>query len=287
MNKIFLNGVDTKRFINLIKKSASMDNMIFININGAQFESSSYNKNKSALKNVSADLEKFCNSYKNSIDDLVKIQFSNASKLIQSLQLVNGSDDVNVVFHIEDNNYAKKVVVSDSSTEITTPCADKEAVDFLEIPEAARKTVFEDMSKFQFGVDITDNEFKYINQLFNLNKDSVRIFFSFHEGDVYISEIEGTDENVRKEVNDIVTNTDTTAFLNFEKLYSKKLNINNINNESNTTEYIQCFNKQYFALIDSEKSYNIEFHTNKVKFVSDDEETGVKTYVILTPVRFA
>lgn len=285
MSKISLKGVNTKRFVNLIKRSSSMDNLIFITLKGNQFESTAYNKNKSALKSVYADLEMMCEEFDNPIDDAVKIQFSNANKLIQVLSLV-GSDNVDVIFDIEDN-YAKKALVKNSDTSINVSCADKEAVNFLEIPDAARHSIFEDSSKLQYSINVSDNEFKYMSSLFGLNKDAVRVFFNLVDGDVYVSEIESTDENVRQVVNEIIQNADYSAFADFEKLYSKKLTISEYNNVSGVDNYLGCFNKSYFGWIDNDSSYTFEYHTNKIKIVSYDEESGIKTYVVLTPVRFA
>ena len=136
-------------------------------------------------------------------------------------------------------------------------------------------------------MNINDNEFKYINNLLNLNKESTRVFFNLSNDDVYISEIEATDDNVRGMVNEIVQNADVARFDAFEKLYSKKLNISDFEmTPGRDTAYIGCFNKQYFPLIDSDKYYAVEFHTNKIRFISYDDEGCAKTYVVLTPVRF-
>lgn len=286
MSKISLKCVNTKRFVNLIKRSASLDNLIFITLKGNQFESTAYNKNKSALKSVYADLEMMCEEFENPIDDAVKIQFSNANKLIQVLSLV-GADSVDVIFDIEDNNYAKKALVKNSDTAINVSCADKEAVDFLEIPENARHSIFEDSSKLQYSINVSDAEFKYMSSLFGLNKDAVRVFFNLVDGDVYVSEIESTDENVRQAVNEIIQDKKYDEFESFEKLYSKKLTISEYNNVSGDDKYLGCFNKSYFGWIDNDDNYTFEYHTNKIKIVSYDEESGIKTYVVLTPVRFA
>lgn len=286
MSKISLKGVNTKRFINLIKRSSSLDNLIFITLKGNQFESTSYNRNKSALKSVYADLEKMCDEFENPIDDAVKIQFSNANKFIQVLSLV-GTEGVDIIFDIEDNNYAKKTLVKNADTAINVICADKEAVDFLEIPENARHSIFEDSSKLQYSINISDTEFKFMSSLFNLNKDAVRVFFNLVDGEVYVSEIESTDENVRQVVNEIIQEKKYDEFEAFEKLYSKKLTISEYNNVSGDEKYLGCFNKSYFGWIDNDDNYTFEYHTNKIKIVSYDEESGIKTYVVLTPVRFA
>lgn len=286
MSKISLKGVNTKRFVNLIKRSSSMDNLIFITLKGNEFESTAYNRNKSALKSVYADLEKMCNEFNNEIDDAVKIQFSNASKLIQVLSLV-GTENVDVIFDIEDNNYAKKALIKNNEVSINVSCADKDAVDFLEIPDAARHSIFEDTSKMLYSINIADNEFKYMSNLFGLNKDVVRVFFSLSNGEVYVSEIEPTDENVRQSVNDIIKDNNYAEFEKFEKLYSKKLSVLGYENNAEVTEYLGCFNKPYFGWVDNDKSYTFEYHTNKIKIVSYDDESGIKTYVVLTPVRFA
>lgn len=286
MNKISLKGVNTKRFTNLIKRSSSMDNLIFITLKGDQFESTAYNKNKSALKSVYADLEKMCEEYDNPIDDAVKIQFSNANKLIQVLSLV-GTENVDVIFDIEDNNYAKKALIKNTDVCINVSCADKDAVDFLEIPDAARHSIFEDTSKMLYSINIADSEFKYMSNLFGLNKDAVRVFFSLVNGAVYVSEIESTDENVRQKVNEIIQNNSYDEFGAFEKLYSKKLTITDYNNVAGVGEYLGCFNKSYFGWVDNDSNYTFEYHTNKIKIVSYDEDSSIKTYVVLTPVRFA
>lgn len=286
MSKVSLNGVNTKRFLNLIKRSSSMDNLIFITLKGNQFESTSYNKNKSALKSVYADLEKMCEEFSNENDAAIKIQFSNASKLVQVLSLV-GSDNVDVIFDIEENNYAKKVLIRNADVSINVSCADKSAVDFLEIPEEARYTVFEDSSKLKYSIGVSESEFKYMSSLFALNKDAVRVFFTLDSNDVYVSEIESSDENVRQEVNEIIQNSNYVEFDKYEKLYSKKITITDFNNVADVDRYLGCFNKSYFGWIDNDNSYTFEFHSNKIKIVSYDEESGIKTYVVLTPVRFA
>ena len=286
MNKISLKGVKTKQFTSLIKRSASIDNMIFINIDGSKFESTSYNRNKSALKSVSADLEVMCEEYSNPISEPVKIQFSNATKVITTLTLV-GDETLDVVFEIEDDNYAKKMVVKNSEMNVTVNCADKEAVDFLAIPETARHSIFEDVSKLQCSVNINENELKKIRGLFGLNKDSVRVFFNLVNGEeIVVSEIESTDENVRQTVNDLIQNNDYEGFRQFDKLYDKKIIHQEFSKNDGVENYLACFNKQYFDLIDSDKLYTIEFHSNKIKFISFDDD-NVRTYVVLTPVRFA
>ena len=286
MKKIVLKNCDVREFSSLIKRSASLDNYIFINLKGSEFESTSYNKNKSALKSISANLEEYCDGFTNECgDERVKIQFSNAGKLVSVLGLV-GIDGVNITFYIEDNNYAKKVVVENSEVNLTVPAADKEALAFLEIPDHARHSIFEDVSNLQYKVGITDNEFKYLSQLFGLNKESLRVFFNINGENVTVGEIEGTDENVRTEVNEILENQDFDKFNTYEKLYSKKLTIDSFENNGDSEGYLRCFNKSYFVLIDSDKHYDIEFHSNKIKFVSVDEK-GTKTYVVLTPVAFA
>lgn len=286
MNRISLKGVKTKQFTSLIKRSSSFDNLVFITLNGSNFESTSYNRNKSALKSVSADLETMCEEFSNTIDGVVKIQFANASKLITTLSLV-GDDVLDLVFFIEEDNYCKKVVVQTSEMNVTLNCADKEAVDFLEIPDEARQRIFEDLSKLQCSVNITESEFKKIKGLFGLNKESVRVFFNLVNGnEIVVSEIESTDENVRQEVNDIIQDSNYEAFRNFDKLYDKKLIATDFASAEGVDNYLACFNKQYFEWIDIDKNYVIEFHSNKIKFISFDDD-NVKTYVVMTPVRFA
>ena len=285
MKKIVLKNVDTKRVSDLFKKSSSLDNFIFINVRGSQFESTAYNKNKSALKSITADLTKYCESFVSDLgDELVKIQFTNASKLSSVLGLV-GTDNVDVVFYIEDNGYAKKVVVNNTEVNLTVPAADKEALAFLEIPDHARHTIFEDDSTLEYKVGITENEFKYLSQLFQLNKESCRVCFSISNDVVLVSEIESTDENVREAVNGLLDEGNIPEFNAFEKLYTKKLTYDTFENRSNEG-YLKCFNKSYFVWIDSDEHYDIEFHSNKIKFISVDSK-GTKTYVVLTPVRFA
>ena len=128
MKKIVLKNVDTKRVSDLFKKSSSLDNFIFINVRGSQFESTAYNKNKSALKSITADLTQYCETFTNELgEELAKIQFTNAGKLISVLGLV-GTEGVNVTFYIEDNGYAKKVVVENNEVNLTVPAADKEEI---------------------------------------------------------------------------------------------------------------------------------------------------------------
>ena len=43
MCKIVLENVAVKRFANVIKRSASLDNLIFITVKGSEFESTAYN----------------------------------------------------------------------------------------------------------------------------------------------------------------------------------------------------------------------------------------------------
>lgn len=285
MKKIVLKNCDVREFNNLIKKSASLDNFIFINVQGNKFESTAYNKNKSALKSISANLQEYCEEFVNELgEELVKIQFTNASKLSSVLGLV-GTDNVDVVFYIEDNGYAKKVVVNNTEVNLTVPAADKEALAFLEIPDHARHTIFEDDSTLEYKVGITENEFKYLSQLFQLNKESCRVCFSISNDVVLVSEIESTDENVREAVNGLLDEGNIPEFNAFEKLYTKRLTHDTFENRSNEG-YLKCFNKSYFVWIDSDEHYDIEFHSNKIKFISVDSK-GTKTYVVLTPVRFA
>ena len=285
MKKIVLKNCDVREFNNLIKKSASLDNFIFINVQGSKFESTAYNKNKSALKSISANLQEYCEEFVNELgEELVKIQFTNASKLSSVLGLV-GTDNVDVVFYIEDNGYAKKVVVNNTEVNLTVPAADKEALAFLEIPDHARHTIFEDDSTLEYKVGITENEFKYLSQLFQLNKESCRVCFSISNDVVLVSEIESTDENVREAVNNLLDEGKILEFDAIEKLYTKKLTNENIERRSDEP-YLKCFNKSYFVWIDSDEHYDIEFHSNKIKFISVDGK-GTKTYVVLTPVRFA
>ena len=285
MKKIVLKNCDVREFNNLIKRSSSLDNFIFINVRGGEFESTAYNKNKSALKSISADLTKYCEEFENELgDELVKIQFTNAGKLISVLSLV-GTEGVDVTFFIEENGYAKKVVVANTEVNLTVPAADKEALSFLEIPDHARHTIFEDTSTLEYKVGISENEFKYLSQLFQLNKESCRVFFSISGDVVLVSEIESTDENVRETVNNLLDEGKILEFDAFDKLYTKKLTYENIDGQSDEP-YLRCFNKSYFVWIDSDEHYDIEFHSNKIKFISVDEK-GTKTYVVLTPVRFA
>ena len=285
MKKIVLKNCDVREFNNLIKKSSSLDNFIFINVQGNKFESTAYNKNKSALKSISANLQEYCEEFVNELgEELVKIQFSNASKLSSVLGLA-GTDNVDVVFYIEANGYAKKVMVNNTEVNLTLPAADKEALAFLEIPDHARHTIFEDDSTLEYKVGISENEFKYLSQLFQLNKESCRVCFSIRNDVVLVSEIESTDENVRETVNNLLDEGNILEFNDFEKLYTKRLAYDTF--ESHTDDcYLKCFNKSYFVWIDSDEHYDIEFHSNKIKFVSVDEK-GTKTYVVLTPVRFA
>lgn len=285
MKKIVLKNCDVKEFNSLIKRSASLDNFIFINLHGSKFESTAYNKNKSALKSITADLTKYCEEFYNELgDELVKIQFTNAGKLISVLGLV-GIEGVDVTFFIEDNGYAKKVVVENTEVNLTVPAADKEALAFLEIPDHARHNIFEDTSTLEYKVGISENEFKYLSQLFALNKESCRVCFSITDDVVLVSEIESTDENVREVVNEFLSDGNRKEFDAFDKLYSKKLTYETFENFTEDG-YLRCFNKSYFVWIDSDEHYDIEFHSNKIKFISVDEK-GTKTYVVLTPVPFA
>lgn len=285
MKKIVLKNCDVKEFNTLIKRSASLDNFIFINLHGSKFESTAYNKNKSALKSITANLTEYCGEFINELgEEIVKIQFTNAGKLISVLGLV-GTEGVDVTFYIEDNGYAKKVVVENTEVNLTVPAADKEALGFLEIPDHARHTIFEDTTTLEYKVGISENEFKYLSQLFALNKESCRVCFSISNDVVTVSEIESTDENVREIVNGYLSDGNIPEFDAFDKLYSKKLTYESFENFSEEG-YLRCFNKSYFVWIDSDEHYDIEFHSNKIKFISVDEK-GTKTYVVLTPVPFA
>ena len=80
-------------------------------VKGNEFESIAYNQHKTALKSVESDLEKICETYENECgDEVVKIQFGDASKLVSVLSLV-GTENVTITFDIEENNFAKKVCV--------------------------------------------------------------------------------------------------------------------------------------------------------------------------------
>lgn len=293
MRKISLKNVETKRFTNLIKRSISIDKMIFTTVIGSEFESIAYNQHKTALKSVESDLEKICETYENECGtEAVKIQFSDANKLVSVLQLV-GVENVNITFDIEDNNFAKKVCVENNEVSMNIACADPEAVDFLTLEEAKKDKIFNDTTKLQFTVNITENEFKYMQQLFGLNKESVRVFFHKKGDDIYMSEIESTDENVRQELNEIITRARGgeedafDAFDKYEKMYSKRLNISDYKNFGGEDNFLSCFNKPYFSWVDNDKLYTIEFHLNRIKINSFDEENFVKTSVVLAPVMFA
>ena len=169
---------------------------------------------------------------------------------------------------------------------LTVPAADEAIHEFLEIPEHARHSIFEDTTTLAYKVGITENEFKYLTQLFQLNKESCRVCFSISDDVVTVSEIESTDENVREIVNGYLSDGNIPEFDAFDKLYSKKLTYESFDNFSEVEGYLKCFNKSYFVWIDSDEHYDIEFHSNKIKFISVDEK-GTKTYVVLTPVPFA
>lgn len=285
MSKIVLKGVNTKGFTNLIKRSSSLDNLMFITINGTQFESTAYTSNRAALKSVFADLTKLCNEYKNDNEDAVKVQFSNAGKVIQVLGLV-GTENVDIVIDVENDNFAKKVLFKNDVLQINVNCADAAAITFLEIPDE-KKYIITDTSTLKHSFSISDSEYKYMSSLFNLNKDALRVFFNVNGGDVFISEIESSDENVRAEVNGIIENNEYDSFETFEKLYSKKLSIEEYDNKSDDDNYLGCFNKSYFGWIDNDSKYNIELHNKSIKFISSDDELGIKAYVMLSVVRFA
>ncbi len=265
-----------------------MDNFLFITLKGNDYEAAAYNKFRSALKCVKADLDTMCDEFENDNDNVVKIQLSNASKLIQVITLVgnDSNEKVDIAFDILDNNYAEKAIVKNENISIKVNCADKNAIEFLEIPDGKKYEIFESVDDKIFSISITDSEFKCISNLTSLNKDTVRVFFNRIGGDVYISEIESTDDNVRESVNEIIQNSDYTAFENFEKLYSKKIDFTDYVNDNGSDRYIGCFNKSYFSWIDVDDKYTIEFHNNKIRFISYDGESSIKTYVCLTPVRF-
>ena len=190
-----------------------------------------------------------------------------------------------IIVYIFYGPFVKKVVVENAEVNLTVPAADKEALAFLEIPDQARYKIFEDTSTLEYKVGITENEFKYLTQLFQLNKESCRVCFSISDDVVTVSEIESTDENVRGIVNGLLTDGNIQEFDAFDKLYSKKLNYDSFEKFSEEG-YLHCFNKTFFVWIDSDEHYDIEFHSNKIKFISIDEK-GTKTYVVLTPVHFA
>jgi hypothetical protein len=293
MRKITLKNVDTKRFLNLIKRSSSMDRMIFITVNGSEFESIAYNQHKTALKSVESDLEKICGTYENECgDERVKIQFSDASKLVSVLTLV-GTENVDITFDIEDNNFARKIAVENGEVSMNVACADPEAVDFLTIDEPVKNKVFGDITNLKFSMDITEAEFKYIQSLYALNKDSVRVFFRKNGDEVFVSEVEHTDENLSNEMNETIKRAkdgEVDAYADFdgyEKLYNKRLNTSKYENYGGDEHYLACFNKKYFDWIDNDKSYTFEFHGNKLKIGSFDEENCVKTNVVFSPVMFS
>lgn len=286
MRKINLKGVKTKNFSKLLKKSSAMDNLMFIKLNGSQFESTMYNFNKSALKSVSADIEKMCDEISNPFEDTIRIQFKNAKKLITTLSLVENVTFDLVVEVDDDTNYAKKVIIKDSAMNVTINCADKEELDFLEIPDTARYTILEDTSKLQMSVNITKNEFNKIIRTFKLNKDSVRVFFNLVGDEIVVSEIDSGDSNVRSIVNDIILENNYNAFRKFDKLYDMKLVVDKLTKNDNVHEYLACFNKNWFVRLSPDPIMKIEFHTNKIQFISVDD-ADIKTYFILTPVWFA
>ena len=201
MNKIVLKGVNTKGFTNLIKRSSVMDNLMFITINGTQFESTAYTPNRTAVKSVIAELTKLCAEYTNDCDEAVKIQFSNASKVIQVLGLV-GTENVDIIIDVENDNYAKKVLFKNETLSINVNCADAAALVFLEIPDEKKEFVIYDNKSLSHSFSITESEYKYMSSLFNLNKDTLRVFFNIKDSNVFVSEIESSDENVRAEVNE-------------------------------------------------------------------------------------
>jgi hypothetical protein len=295
MRKISLKNVEVKRFLNLVKRSSSMDRMMFITVKGSEFESIAYNQHKTAHKAVETDLEKICESYENECgDETVKIQLGDAGKLISVLDRI-GAANVNIAFDIEDNNFAKKVYVETENKEVyvNVPCADPEAVDFLTLDEAVKNKIINDTTNLQFSFNITDSEYKYIQNLFGLNKEAVRVFFYKNGDDVFVSEIESTDENVRNDLNQTISSIrggDADAFkdfLNYEKMYNKRLNVSEYENFGGEDTFVGCFNKKYFDWVDNDKLYTIEFHMNRMKFSSFDEENCVKTSVVLSPVTFA
>lgn len=293
MRRITLKNVETKRFANLIKRSSSMDKMIFTTIRGSEFESIAYNQHRTAIKSVESDLGKICDEYVNECgEEAVKIQFSDSSKLVSALSLV-GTERVNISFDIEDNNFAKKICVENDEVSMNVACADPDAVDFLMLPEDKKQAVFNDTSNLQFSINVMENEFKFMQNLFGLNKESVRVFFHKSGDDVYISEVESSDENVRNELNSIINSVrsgDAEAFENFvkyEKMYSKKLNFSDYESFSDEDNFLACFNKTFFGWVDNDKSYVFEFHKHRMKITSFDEEGCVKTSVIIAPVMFA
>ncbi len=287
MCKIVLENVAVKRFANVIKRSASLDNLIFITVKGSEFESTAYNAQKSALKAVSVDCEKLCDRFVNELsEENVKIQFSNANKLLSVLSLV-GTEGVKITFEIASNNYAKKVTVENNEINLTVSCADSNVLSFLEIPEKVRYNIFEDTSNLLYKFDINDAEFKYMNQLFGLNKESCRIFFNKFRNEIYLSEIESTDENVRLSVNEIIKDENFEEFKNFEKLYCKTLNISQFEDVAGVENHLVCLNKQYFLWADNDKRYTIEFHNNRIKIVSYDDESDMKTFLVMTYFQFA
>lgn len=285
MEKIILKNCDVKELYSLIKRSSSVDNAIFINLRGSEFESTAYNKNKSALKSISANLEEYCGSFTNNRgEQLTKIQSVRADKFVSALNTVSGN--VDVVFYIEDDGYASKITVSDERTNISVPTADKNVTTFLAIPEQYRDDIFIDTTNLCYKVAISENEFKYFKQLYNLNKDSSRVCFAISGEDVIVSEIDGKDDNVRDEINEMIENCDVEKFNSYEKLYSNRISYDTFESAGDNSGYLKSFNKTYFGWLDDANGYEIEFHTNKIKFVSVDEK-GTKTYVVYTPVPFA
>ena len=84
-----------------------------------------------------------------------------------------------------------------------------------------------------------------------------------------------------------INNEDFEGFRNFEKLYCKTLNTSEFDDVAGVENHLACFNKQYFFWADNDKRYTIEFHNNRIKIVSYDDESGMKTFLVLTSIKFA
>jgi hypothetical protein len=55
----------------------------------------------------------------------------------------------------------------------------------------------------------------------------------------------------------------------------------------NTLENIGTKLSHFDEIPNNDKRYTIEFHNNRIKIVSYDDESGMKTFLVLTSIKFA
>lgn len=281
--KIVLKAVDTKKFSSLLKRTGSIDRLVFLNITGAHLDSIAYNQNKSVVKRVESDLNFYCQEYTNKNENQVKFLFTNVNKFLSALSLV-GTDDVNIVLSYEDG-FGKKATISNKTISMNIVCGES-ALAPIEMPAKAKESVFNDYSKLVYGFGIDSKEFKYINSLFDINKDGTKVFFSKYGNVVHVSEIEAKSDAELDKVNSIVANDDYDGFRTWEKLYDKIVETDNVKIANDNENHISAYAKAFFTWVDSDNDFTFEIHENKLKIISTEDETSTKSTVVIMPIQF-